>query len=82
MGHWLDAATKFVASHCEGLSDRPTWLFSSGPIGDPPRPGESQAVDVDELMSQAHARGHKLFAGKLDKGRLGFGERAVGELRH
>jgi menaquinone-dependent protoporphyrinogen oxidase len=77
MGHWLDPATKFVESRGAALSARPTWLFSSGPIGDPPRPNESQAVDVDDLVSKTHARGHKLFAGKLDKGKLGFGERAV-----
>jgi menaquinone-dependent protoporphyrinogen oxidase len=77
MGHWLDAAAKFVESRGAALSGQPTWLFSSGPIGDPPRPSESEAVDVDDLVSKTHAKGHKLFAGKLDKGKLGFGERAV-----
>jgi menaquinone-dependent protoporphyrinogen oxidase len=52
-------------------------ILGSAPIGDPPRPGESQAVNVDDLVSKTRARGHKLFAGKLDKGELGFGERAV-----
>jgi menaquinone-dependent protoporphyrinogen oxidase len=28
-------------------------------------------------VSKTHAREHKLFAGKLEKGELGFGERAV-----
>jgi menaquinone-dependent protoporphyrinogen oxidase len=77
MGHWLDPATNFVESRGEALSARPTWLFSSGPIGDPPRPDESQAVDVADIVSRTQAREHKLFAGKLDKGKLGFGERAV-----
>jgi menaquinone-dependent protoporphyrinogen oxidase len=77
MGHWLDAATKFVESHGTALSNRPAWLFSSGPIGDPPRPTEPEAVDVADLVSKTQAKGHKLFAGKLDKGKLGFGERAV-----
>jgi menaquinone-dependent protoporphyrinogen oxidase len=77
MGRWLDAATKFVESRGTALSARPTWLFSSGPIGDPPRPNEPEAVDVADLVSKTQAKGHKLFAGKLDKGELGFGERAV-----
>jgi menaquinone-dependent protoporphyrinogen oxidase len=77
MGHWLEPATTFVAAHGTALLGRPTWLFSSGPIGDPPRPDESQAVDVAEVMAKTQAKGHKLFAGKLDKGKLGFGERAV-----
>jgi menaquinone-dependent protoporphyrinogen oxidase len=77
MGRWLESATIFVETYSAALSARPTWLFSSGPIGDPPRPSESEAVHVDALMSKAQAKGHRLFAGKLDKGKLGFGERAV-----
>jgi menaquinone-dependent protoporphyrinogen oxidase len=77
MGHWLESATTFVESYSTALSARPTWLFSSGPIGDPPRPSESEAVHVEALMAKAQAKGHRLFAGKLDKGKLGFGERAV-----
>lgn len=30
-----------------------------------------------ELMAQAGAREHRLFAGKLDRHRLGFGEKAM-----
>jgi menaquinone-dependent protoporphyrinogen oxidase len=77
MGHWLDPARTFVANGIETLSCRPTWLFSSGPIGDPARPHASDAVDVDEVMSTTHAKAHRLFAGKLDKSKLGFGERAI-----
>ena len=77
MGHWLESAQMFVEQHSEPLSSRPTWLFSSGPIGDPPRPKEPEAVDVDEVVSNARAKEHHLFAGKLDKSKLGFGERAV-----
>ena len=77
MGHWLDPATTFVAHASELLSKRPTWLFSSGPIGDPPRPHDPEAVDVDDVVSKTHAKEHRLFAGKLDKSKLGFGERAI-----
>jgi menaquinone-dependent protoporphyrinogen oxidase len=70
-------AQTFVEQHSEPLSSRPNWLFSSGPIGDPPRPKESTAVDVSEVVSNAQAKEHHLFAGKLDKSKLGFGERAV-----
>jgi menaquinone-dependent protoporphyrinogen oxidase len=77
MGRWLDPARTFVEHGSEALSRRPTWLFSSGPIGTPLRPEEREAVDVDDVISKTRARGHKLFAGKLDKHALGFGERAV-----
>jgi len=77
MGSWLESARDFVEKHGDELAERPTWLFSSGPIGEPPRPEAEHAVQVDELRGKTNARDHSLFAGKLDKGRLGFGERAL-----
>lgn len=77
MGHWLEPARTFVDQHREALKARPTWLFSSGPIGEPPRPKADEAVDVDDLMAATGARDHRLFDGKIDKRRLGFAERAV-----
>ena len=35
------------------------------------------AVDTAELVEATRARDHALFAGKLDKDRLGFAERAI-----
>src|SRR5258706_4399227 len=67
MGHWLEAATKFVEAHGTALSARPTWPFSSGPIGDPPRPTEPAAVDVADLVSHTQPTGHNPFPCKLDK---------------
>jgi menaquinone-dependent protoporphyrinogen oxidase len=77
MGHWLKPAAAFAATHSAELRARPTWLFSSVPVGDPPRPGESEAVDVTEIVVAAGAREHRLFAGKLDKSKLSFRDRAV-----
>jgi len=77
MGRWLAPARAFVEQHAEALRARPTWLFSSGPIGDPPRPAADSAVDVDDLVTATNAREHRLFGGRVDKHRLGFGERAM-----
>ncbi len=77
VGRWLAPARRFVEEHRDALSARPVWLFSSGPLGDPLKPDEEHAVAIDEIVSSTHARGHLLFAGKLDTRRLGFGERAV-----
>lgn len=75
MGRWLEQARELVARHAVELAERPVWLFSSGPIGGKPLPEE--AVDVSEIMETIRARAHQVLAGKLDKHKLGFGERAV-----
>jgi menaquinone-dependent protoporphyrinogen oxidase len=74
MGRWMVAATSIadrLASH-----PHPTWLFSSGPVGEPPSPEEVPA-DVAQITELIGARGHRLFGGKLFKSELGFAERAV-----
>jgi menaquinone-dependent protoporphyrinogen oxidase len=77
VGNWLEAAREFVDAHGDELARKPTWLFSSGPIGDPPRPDAEHAVQIGEIREKTGARDHRLFAGRLDKRLLGFGERAV-----
>ena len=42
-GHWLREALTFARRHRKQLAQKPVWLFSSGPIGDPPRPLEEPA---------------------------------------
>lgn len=76
VGHWMDAAKAFVERLGEELAARPVWLFSSGPIGDPPKPQEDPA-DLADLMAATGAREHRLFAGLVDKGRLGLGEKVI-----
>jgi len=77
MGRWLEPARKFVERHRDELTARKTWLFSSGPIGDPPQPRAEQAVRVDDIMAATDALGHRIFSGKLDGSKLSFPERAV-----
>jgi menaquinone-dependent protoporphyrinogen oxidase len=77
MGTWLEPARALVDTHAGELSRLPTWLFSSGPIGDPLKPSADDAVKVDDIVEKTAARGHVLLAGKLDKSKLRFGDRAV-----
>jgi menaquinone-dependent protoporphyrinogen oxidase len=76
MGHWLDAARQLVDMATPELSSRPLWLFSSGPVGDPPKPAEFP-VDVGAIVAATGAREHRMFAGRLDRSRLSFPERAM-----
>ena len=75
-GHWLDSAREYAATHADVLRRRPVWLFSSGPIGEPPFPPD-EPYDVQPLIPLIGPRGHRVFPGRLDKGRLSFGERAM-----
>jgi menaquinone-dependent protoporphyrinogen oxidase len=75
LGRWLDDARK-LTERIAAQPPRPVWLFSVGPIGDPPKPAEEPA-EISDLVRATHARGHQLFAGRLDRHRLGFGEKAV-----
>ena len=75
-GHWLEAAKRFIERHGAELRRRPVWLFSSGPLGDPLAP-IAEPVDVAPLVEMTAARGHRIFAGKLAREELGFGERAL-----
>jgi menaquinone-dependent protoporphyrinogen oxidase len=75
-GHWLKPARELVQRHAGDLTGRPVWLFSSGPVGDPPKP-EEDPVDVAELVAASGAREHRVFAGKLVRRQLSFPERAI-----
>jgi len=76
IGHWLEEARRFARNHAAALSARPVWLFSSGPIGSPPKP-TGEPLDIPETMAIVRARDHRLFAGKLERARLGLAERAI-----
>jgi menaquinone-dependent protoporphyrinogen oxidase len=73
MFHWLKDATTFVKRNRALLAERPTWLFSSGPVG-------AETVDklgrdvlettipkeFPELVAAIHPRGEKVFFGAMD----------------
>lgn len=75
-GHWLEDARR-LADRVAGQDQPPdVWLFSSGPVGDPPKP-EEEPVDVADIVERTSAREHRIFAGKIDRSRLSFGEKAI-----
>ena len=76
LGQWMDAAKGLVERHGTELAARPVWLFSSGPIGEPPKP-EEDPVDVTAIVEALGPRGHRVFGGLVDKGRLGLGEKVI-----
>jgi menaquinone-dependent protoporphyrinogen oxidase len=75
-GRWMKSAKELVDRFADALAGRPVWLFSSGPIGDPPKPDEDP-VDVADLVKATRARGHQVFAGKVVRKQLSFPEKAI-----
>ena len=86
MFHWLKDATTFVKRNRALLAERPTWLFSSGPVGTDTVDKQGRDVlettvpkEFSELRDAIHPRGEKVFFGAIDPAAkpVGFAERFV-----
>jgi len=84
IGRWLKEATEFVLQNRALLADRPTWLFSSGPLGTEATDDQgrdlleiSRPREFPELQDAIHPRDQRVFFGALDAGKLGFRDRAI-----
>jgi menaquinone-dependent protoporphyrinogen oxidase len=84
MGHWLKPAVRFVREGSEVLSKRPTWLFSSGPLGpastkahEDTGAGSAEPVELEEMRAAIGPRAHEVFDGALTLDRLSLGHRAI-----
>ena len=67
VGRWSASARAFVDRFAGRLAQRPVWLFSSGPGGDPPAPvGDPE--EITAVLRRVGARGHRTFPGRLDRG--------------
>ena len=75
-GRWMKPAREFAERLSAELSARPVWLFSSGPVGDPPQPS-GQSVDVKQVSELTGAHSHRVLAGHLDRDVLGLVERLI-----
>ena len=73
---WLRPARNFASRFCGDLTGRAVWLFSSGPVGDPPFP-QHAPEEISDLMDRTGARDHMVFAGKIDTAELSLAERLV-----
>ncbi len=75
LGDWLDEARAFAAAHVHELALMPVWLFSSGPLGEPPVAAE--APELPDELKALRIQGHEVFAGRLVKHDLHLSERIV-----
>jgi menaquinone-dependent protoporphyrinogen oxidase len=75
-GSWRKEAVGFAHRHAGSLSQRPVWLFSSGPLGTRDDRDE-EPRQLAELTEVLHPIEHRVFPGSLDADALGFAERMV-----
>jgi menaquinone-dependent protoporphyrinogen oxidase len=75
-GRWMASSVRFAERFEDGLRQRPVWLLSSGPLGDPPAPAEDP-VSVAAILERTGARGHALFAGRARREDLSLAERTI-----
>ena len=78
VGRWLEPARELVETNAATLATHPVWLFSCGPLGPPDElKPEGDPVDVGDLTEASRAVEHRVFAGRLDRKLLSFGEKAL-----
>jgi menaquinone-dependent protoporphyrinogen oxidase len=66
-GRWLKSATDFVHDHLVTLSRQPSWLFSSGPIGEKyVHQSQPDPKEIAELRRMLDVQEHAVFAGAFD----------------
>jgi menaquinone-dependent protoporphyrinogen oxidase len=77
MGRWLKPSLKFIENFKDQIKTKPTWLFSSGPLGDPPEPKNGNEQQIQALLSATKARDHQTFNGRIQKNKLGLAEKMI-----
>ncbi len=81
-GRWHKDARRFVKQYAHDLAERPTYLFSSGPLDSSAGEHEIPPVKgVKSLMRKVGARGHITFGGRLQPDAAGFPASAMAKTR-
>ena len=65
---WRGDANHFLRKHSKQLAERPLWVFSSGPVGDPDQPEKPEWMEPPKIVKAVEALGardHVVFGGRL-----------------
>jgi menaquinone-dependent protoporphyrinogen oxidase len=68
MKRWRGDAKHFLRKHSQQLAERPLWVFSSGPVGDPDQPEKPEWMEPPKIVKAVEklgARDHVVFGGRL-----------------
>jgi menaquinone-dependent protoporphyrinogen oxidase len=75
MGKWLKPARAVLDRLAAEPTGRQVFIFSLGPVGDPPKPENASPEDAVVAFAADRAVSTELFAGRLDSSQLGRLER-------
>ena len=75
MGKWLKPARRIAKQLEAEPAGRPVWVFTVGPLGDPPEPSDAGPDQAVARFATERARSRPVFRGKLDRALLSRHER-------
>jgi menaquinone-dependent protoporphyrinogen oxidase len=75
-GHWLKPAKQFVERYEAELRERPVFVFSSGPVGAPPKESDEPA-EIAAVDASTHPIDHRVFGGRITPSQLGPFEKVI-----
>lgn len=81
MKRWRGDAKHFLKKHRKALRQKPFWVFSSGPVGDPAKdnPEWNEPPKLAEKVEEMGGRAHVVFGGCVPTEPKGFMERAMAD---
>lgn len=79
MKRWRGDARHFLKKHRKSLRQKPFWVFSSGPVGDPANdnPDWTEAPKIAAKVEEMGGREHVIFGGRLPADPKNFMEKAM-----
>ncbi len=80
-GQWVKAAVSFLEANEKALTERPVWLFSSGPTGEGDAvellKGWRYPTNLQPLVDRIHARDMAVFHGVIDPKKISLFEKGI-----
>lgn len=75
-GRWPRDGRELLEREAADLASKPVWVFSSGPVGDPPKP-LGLPEGMTGLIQAVSPRDHIVFPGRIVHASLRLGDKAI-----